>query len=167
VTAGLRRSSGKLGFDRQREPPRKPAKPRRSAGDELRRSLLSAVSHARLRRWPLQRSRCPACAPKMSPSAEDSADWLATMRNSSTSDRMVVNLLDLRALAAGVVKPDLHRCIWRKRRSATMVSIGKAANGFYRSAIDRVKVDVGDAVVMADPGCWKRVLQTDSTTRCV
>jgi two-component system sensor histidine kinase KdpD len=38
-----------------------------------------------------------------------------------------------------------------------LVSIGKGATGFYRSAIDRVKVDVGDAVVMADAGLLERV----------
>ncbi len=38
-----------------------------------------------------------------------------------------------------------------------LVSIGKGATGFYRSSIDRVKVDVGDAVVMADAGLLERV----------
>lgn len=39
-----------------------------------------------------------------------------------------------------------------------LVSIGKGATGFYRSGIDRVKVDVGDAVAMADAGLLERVL---------
>jgi two-component system sensor histidine kinase KdpD len=38
-----------------------------------------------------------------------------------------------------------------------LVSIGKGATGFYRSAIDRVKVDVSDAVAMADAGLLERV----------
>jgi two-component system, OmpR family, sensor histidine kinase KdpD len=57
-----------------------------------------------------------------------------------------------------VVKPDLHTVYLEETTQRALVSIGKGATGFYRSAIDRVKVDVGDAVVMADPGLLERVL---------
>jgi len=62
------------------------------------------------------------------------------------------------ASAAGVVHPDLRRVYLEETMQRALVSIGKGATGFYRSAIDRVKVDVGDAVVMADAGLLERVL---------
>jgi two-component system sensor histidine kinase KdpD len=70
----------------------------------------------------------------------------------------VGNLLDSSRLAAGVIQPELHRVYLEEVVQRALVSIGKGATGFYRSAIDRVKVDVSDAVVMADAGLLERVL---------
>ena len=70
---------------------------------------------------------------------------------------LVGNLLDSSRLAAGVVHPDLRRVYLEEVVQRALISIGKGATGFYRSAIDRVKVDVGDAVVMADAGLLERV----------
>ena len=73
-------------------------------------------------------------------------------------NRLVGNLLDSSRLAAGVVHPDLHRVYLEETVQRALISIGKGATGFSRSAIDRVKVDVGDAVVFADAGLLERVL---------
>jgi two-component system, OmpR family, sensor histidine kinase KdpD len=128
--------------------------------DELRRSLLSAVSHD---------LRTPLAAAKVSVSSlraedvafspEDTAELLATIEESIDQlTALVGNLLDSSRLAAGVVRPDLHRVYLEETVQRALVSIGKGATGFYQPAIDRVKVDVGDAVVMADAGLLERVL---------
>lgn len=71
---------------------------------------------------------------------------------------LVANLLDSSRLAAGVIRPQLRRAYLEEAVQRALVSIGKGATGFYRSGIDRVKVDVGDAVAMADAGLLERVL---------
>ena len=128
--------------------------------DELRRSLLSAVSHDL--RTPLAAAKVAVSslrAEDVAFSAEDTAELLATIEESIDQlTALVGNLLDSSRLAAGVVKPDLHTVYLEETTQRALVSIGKGATGFYRSAIDRVKVDVGDAVVMADPGLLERVL---------
>ena len=128
--------------------------------DELRRSLLSAVSHDL--RTPLAAAKVAVSslrAEDIAFSAEDTAELLATIEESIDQlTALVGNLLDSSRLAAGVVKPDLHTVYLEETTQRALVSIGKGATGFYRSAIDRVKVDVGDAVVMADPGLLERVL---------
>lgn len=128
--------------------------------DELRRSLLSAVSHDL--RTPLAAAKVAVSslrAEDVAFSAEDTAELLATIEESIDQlTALVGNLLDSSRLAAGVVRPDLHRVYLEETVQRALVSIGKGATGFYRSAIDRVKVDVGDAVVMADAGLLERVL---------
>jgi two-component system sensor histidine kinase KdpD len=128
--------------------------------DELRRSLLSAVSHDL--RTPLAAAKVAVSslrAEDVAFSAGDTAELLATIEESIDQlTALVGNLLDSSRLAAGVVKPDLHTVYLEETTQRALVSIGKGATGFYRSAIDRVKVDVGDAVVMADPGLLERVL---------
>ena len=128
--------------------------------DELRRSLLSAVSHDL--RTPLAAAKVAVSslrAEDVAFSAEDTAELLATIEESIDQlTALVGNLLDSSRLAAGVVKPDLHTVYLEETTQRALVGIGKGATGFYRSAIDRVKVDVGDAVVMADPGLLERVL---------
>src|SRR5580693_758934 len=127
--------------------------------DELRRSLLSAVSHDL--RTPLAAARVAVSslrAEDVAFSPEDTAELLATIEESIDQlTALVGNLLDSSRLAAGVVHPDLRRVYLEETVQRALVSIGKGATGFYRSAIDRVKVDVGDAVVMADPGLLERV----------
>ncbi|MDT5221477.1 MAG: two-component system, OmpR family, sensor histidine kinase KdpD [Mycobacterium sp.] len=128
--------------------------------DELRRSLLSAVSHD---------LRTPLAAVKVAVSSlragdvafspADTAELLATIEESIDQlTALVGNLLDSSRLAAGVIRPELHRVYLEEVVQRALVSIGKGATGFHRSAIDRVKVDVSDAVVMADAGLLERVL---------
>ncbi len=128
--------------------------------DELRRSLLSAVSHDL--RTPLAAAKVAVSslrAEDVAFSPEDTAELLATIEESIDQlTALVGNLLDSSRLAAGVIRPDLRRVYLEETVQRALVSIGKGATGFYRSAIDRVKVDVGDAVVMADPGLLERVL---------
>jgi two-component system sensor histidine kinase KdpD len=128
--------------------------------DELRRSLLSAVSHDL--RTPLAAAKVAVSslrAEDVAFSPEDTAELLATIEESIDQlTALVGNLLDSSRLAAGVVRPELHRVYLEETVQRALVSIGKGATGFYRSAIDRVKVDVGDAVVMADAGLLERVL---------
>ncbi|HSS23128.1 MAG TPA: sensor histidine kinase KdpD [Mycobacterium sp.] len=128
--------------------------------DELRRSLLSAVSHDL--RTPLAAAKVAVSslrAEDVAFSPEDTAELLATIEESIDQlTALVGNLLDSSRLAAGVVRPDRHRVYLEETVQRALVSIGKGATGFYRSAIDRVKVDVGDAVVMADAGLLERVL---------
>ncbi|MGH3968934.1 MAG: sensor histidine kinase, partial [Mycobacterium sp.] len=71
---------------------------------------------------------------------------------------LVGNLLDSSRLAAGVVQPTLQRVYLEEAVQRALISIGKGATGFLRSGIDRVKVDVGGAVAMADAGLLERVL---------
>lgn len=128
--------------------------------DELRRSLLSAVSHDL--RTPLAAAKVAVSslrADDVAFSPEDTAELLATIEESIDQlTALVGNLLDSSRLAAGVIHPELHRVYLEETVQRALVSIGKGATGFYRSAIDRVKVDVGDAVVMADAGLLERVL---------
>jgi len=127
--------------------------------DELRRSLLSAVSHDL--RTPLAAAKVAVSslrAEDVAFSPEDTAELLATIEESIDQlTALVGNLLDSSRLAAGVVHPDLRRVYLEETVQRALVSIGKGATGFYRSAIDRVKVDVGDAVAMADAGLLERV----------
>jgi two-component system sensor histidine kinase KdpD len=128
--------------------------------DELRRSLLSAVSHDL--RTPLAAAKVAVSslrAEDVAFSPEDTAELLATIEESIDQlTALVGNLLDSSRLAAGVVRPDLRRVYLEETVQRSLVSVGKGATGFYRPAIDRVKVDVGDAVVMADAGLLERVL---------
>ncbi len=128
--------------------------------DELRRSLLSAVSHDL--RTPLAAVKVAVSslrAEDIAFSPEDTAELLATIEESIDQlTALVGNLLDSSRLAAGVVHPELHRVYLEETVQRALVSIGKGATGFYRSSIDRVKVDVGDAVVLADAGLLERVL---------
>ncbi|SPM35319.1 K+-sensing histidine kinase KdpD [Mycobacterium rhizamassiliense] len=128
--------------------------------DELRRSLLSAVSHDL--RTPLAAAKVAVSslrAEDVAFSPQDTAELLATIEESIDQlTALVGNLLDSSRLAAGAVRPDLRRVYLEETVQRALVSIGKGATGFYRSAIDRVKVDVGDAVAMADAGLLERVL---------
>lgn len=128
--------------------------------DELRRSLLSAVSHDL--RTPLAAAKVAVSslrAEDVAFSATDTAELLATIEESIDQlTALVGNLLDSSRLAAGVIHPELSRVYLEEIVQRALVSIGKGATGFFRSAIDRVKVDVGDAMVMGDAGLLERVL---------
>ena len=87
--------------------------------DELRRSLLSAVSHDL--RTPLAAAKAAVSSLRSDDvdfSAEDTAELLATVEESIDQlTALVGNLLDSSRLAAGVVRPELRRVTWRKRCS--------------------------------------------------
>jgi two-component system sensor histidine kinase KdpD len=128
--------------------------------DELRRSLLSAVSHDL--RTPLAAAKAAVSslrADDVGFSPEDTAELLATIEESIDQlTALVGNLLDSSRLAAGVVQPNLNRVYLEEVVQRALVSISKGATGFGRGGIDRVKVEVGDAVTMADAGLLERVL---------
>ena len=129
--------------------------------DELRRSLLSAVSHDL--RTPLAAAKAAVSSLRSSDvdfSAEDTAELLATIEESIDQlTALVGNLLDSSRLAAGVVRPELRRVYLEETVQRALLGISKGVTGFRpRTGIDRVKVEVGDAVVMADSGLLERVL---------
>jgi two-component system sensor histidine kinase KdpD len=131
-----------------------------SQADELRRSLLSAVSHDL--RTPLAGAKAAVSSLRSADvdfSAEDTAELLATIEESIDQlTALVGNLLDSSRLAAGVVRPELRRVYLEETVQRVLLGISKGITGFRRRGIDRVKVDVADAVVMADSGLLERVL---------
>jgi two-component system, OmpR family, sensor histidine kinase KdpD len=128
--------------------------------DELRRSLLSAVSHDL--RTPLAAAKAAVSSLRSNDvdfSAEDTAELLATIEESLDAlTALVGNLLDSSRLAAGVVRPELQRVYLEETVQRALLGISKGVTGFRRQGLDRVKVDVDDAVVMADSGLLERVL---------
>jgi len=128
--------------------------------DGLRRSLLSAVSHDL--RTPLAAAKAAVSSLRSNDvdfSAEDTAELLATIEESIDAlTGLVGNLLDSSRLAAGVLRPELQRVYLEETVQRALLGISKGATGFRRQGLDRVKVDVDDAVVMADPGLLERVL---------
>jgi two-component system sensor histidine kinase KdpD len=128
--------------------------------DELRRSLLSAVSHDL--RTPLAAAKAAVSSLRSNDvdfSAEDTAELLATIEESiDTLTALVGNLLDSSRLAAGVLRPELRRVYLEETVQRALLGISKGITGFRRQGLDRVKVEVGDAVVMADSGLLERVL---------
>ena len=128
--------------------------------DELRRSLLSAVSHDL--RTPLAAAKAAVSSLRSDDidfSAEDTAELLATIEESIDQlTALVGNLLDSSRLAAGVVRPELRPVYLEETVPLALLGISKGTIGHHRQEIDRVKVEVDDAVVMADSGLLERVL---------
>jgi two-component system sensor histidine kinase KdpD len=128
--------------------------------DELRRSLLSAVSHDL--RTPLAAAKAAVSSLRSDDvdfSAEDTAELYATIEESIDQlTSLVGNLLDSSRLAAGVLRPELRRVYLEETVQRALLGISKGITGFRRQGLDRVKVDVDDAVVMADSGLLERVL---------
>ena len=128
--------------------------------DELRRSLLSAVSHDL--RTPLAAAKAAVSSLRSDEvdfSAEDTAELLATIEESIDQlTALVGNLLDSSRLAAGVLRPELRRVYLEETVQRALLGIRKGITGFRRRGVDQVKVDVDDAVVMADSGLLERVL---------
>jgi two-component system sensor histidine kinase KdpD len=102
-------------------------------------------------------------------SEEDTAELLATVEESIDQlTALVGNLLDSSRLAAGVVRPELRRTYLEETVQRALLGISKGATGFGSAGVatrgktpvglDRVKVEVGDAVAMADSGLLERVL---------
>ena len=123
--------------------------------DELRRSLLSAVSHDL--RTPLAAAKAAVSslrADDVGFSPEDTAELLATVEESVDQlTALVGNLLDSSRLTAGVVRPELRRVYLEEAVHRAIVGIRHTATG-----PDRIKVEVGDTAVMADSGLLDRVL---------
>jgi two-component system sensor histidine kinase KdpD len=128
--------------------------------DELRRSLLSAVSHDL--RTPLAGAKAAVSSLRSDDigfSEEDTAELLATVEESVDQlTALVDNLLDSSRLAAGVVHPELKRVYLEEVVQRALLSIGRGSTGFAALRLDRVKIDVGDAVALADAGLLERVL---------
>ncbi|BBZ22122.1 sensor histidine kinase [Mycolicibacter hiberniae] len=128
--------------------------------DELRRSLLSAVSHDL--RTPLAAAKAAVSslrADDVDFSPADTAELLATVEESIDQlTDLVGNLLDSSRLAAGVVRPELTKVYLEEVVQRALVGIGKRSNTFGRAGVDQVKVDVGATVAMADAGLLERVL---------
>jgi two-component system, OmpR family, sensor histidine kinase KdpD len=131
-----------------------------SQADELRRSLLSAVSHDL--RTPLAAAKAAVSSLRSDDvdfSAEDTSELLATVEESIDQlTALVGNLLDSSRLAAGVLKPEMRRVYLEETVQRALLGISKGLTGFRRRGLDRVKVEVGDAVVTADGGLLERVL---------
>jgi len=149
------------GLVRQRELAEEAGKAEAIAqADELRRSLLSAVSHDL--RTPLAAAKAAVSSLRSNDidfSAEDTAELLATIEESIDQlTALVGNLLDSSRLAAGVLRPELRRVYLEETVQRALLGISKGVTGFRRQGVDRVKVDVGDAVAMADAGLLERVL---------
>jgi two-component system sensor histidine kinase KdpD len=161
------------GLVRQRELTEEAGKAEAIAqADELRRALLSAVSHDL--RTPLAGAKAAVSSLRSDDvgfSPEDTAELLATVEESIDQlTALVGNLLDSSRLAAGVVRPELRRTYLEETVQRALLGISKGATGFGSAGrseanwgkpppgLDRVKVEVGDAVVMADSGLLERVL---------
>lgn len=144
------------GLVRQRELTEEAGRAEAIAGaDELRRSLLSAVSHDL--RTPLAAAKAAVSslrADDVGFSPEDTAELLATVEESIDQlTGLVGNLLDSSRLAAGVVRPDLRPVFLDEVVHRAIVGIPRGTTG-----LDRITVDVGDAAVLADLGLLERVL---------
>lgn len=128
--------------------------------DELRRSLLSAVSHDL--RTPLAAAKAAVSSLRSDDigfSEEDTAELLATIEESIDQlTALVDNLLDSSRLTAGVLRPQLKRVYLEEVVQRALLSISRGATGFGPRGLDRIKVDVDDGVVMADAGLLERVI---------
>ena len=95
--------------------------------DELRRSLLSAVSHDL--RTPLAGAKAAVSSLRSDDvdfSAEDTAELLATVEESIDQlTALVGNLLDSSRLAAGVVRPELRRVYLEETVQRALLGISK------------------------------------------
>ncbi len=127
---------------------------------ELRRLLLSALGHDL--RTPLTAAKAAVSSLRAGDvwfSPEDTAELLATVEESIDQlTALVANLLDSSRLAAGVVRPQLSEVYLEEVVQRALVGIGKRTTVFGRGSLDRVKVEVGGTIAMADAGLLERVL---------
>jgi two-component system sensor histidine kinase KdpD len=127
--------------------------------DELRRSLLSAVSHDL--RTPLAAAKAAVSSLRSGDvafSPQDTAELLATVEESVDQlTALVGNLLDSSRLAAGVVQPQLRNVYVEEVVQRSLLGISTGSTGFRRR-LERVKVEVDDSVALADAGLLERAL---------
>ncbi|ALG86060.1 sensor histidine kinase [Gordonia phthalatica] len=120
--------------------------------DELRRALLSAVSHDL--RTPLAAAKAAASSlrsPDVTFNEEDTAELLATVEESVDQlSSLVGNLLDSSRLAAGVVRPHLTRTYL-----AEVIHRAGAAAG---QGSPDIVVDIGCDWALTDAGLLERAL---------
>ena len=129
--------------------------------DELRRSLLSAVSHDL--RTPLAAAKAAVSSLRSDDvgfSPEDTAELLATVEESVDQlTALVGNLLDSSRLAAGVVRPELRRVYLEEVVPRALLGIPRAATGFGGSGSrpgqggGRRRRRAGRSGTAGD-GCW-------------
>ena len=128
--------------------------------NELRRSLLSAVSHELA--TPLAAAKAAVSSlrtadVKISP---DTAESAATIEESI--DRLTAlagNLSDSSRLAAEVIRPELRRVHLEEVVQNAILKVGRGATGLHRAGLDRIKLEVDDAAAaIADSGLLERVL---------
>ncbi|MFC4126527.1 sensor histidine kinase [Nocardia rhizosphaerae] len=128
--------------------------------DRLRRALLSAVSHDL--RTPLAGAKAAVSSLRSDEiefSAADTAELLEAIEESVDQlTALVGNLLDSSRLAVGVVTPQARQVYMDEAVHRALVSVGMGTRGLRRSAMDRVKVEVGEVAVLADSGLLERVL---------
>jgi two-component system, OmpR family, sensor histidine kinase KdpD len=128
--------------------------------NELRRSLLSAVSHGL--RSPLVAAKAAASRLRSADvriSPEDAAEAPTTIEESI--DRLTAlagNLSDSSRLAAEVVRPELHRVDLEEVVQNAILKVGRGATGLHHAGLDRIKVEVGDAAAIADSELLERAL---------
>ncbi|GAB4584379.1 ATP-binding protein [Nocardia sp. IFM 10818] len=126
--------------------------------DKLRRALLSAVSHDL--RTPLAGAKAAVSSLRSDDvefSPEDTAELLETIEESVDQlTALVGNLLDSSRLMVGVVKPQMRRVYLDEVVHRALMGMG--TRGLRRTAMDRVKVEVGTVSVHADQGLLERVL---------
>ncbi|WAC57000.1 sensor histidine kinase [Gordonia sp. SL306] len=123
--------------------------------DELRRALLSAVSHDL--RTPLAAAKAAVSSLRSTDvtfSAEDTSELLATVEESVDQlAALVGNLLDSSRLAAGAVRPELHRTYLAEVVHRAMAAV-------YRRDPDspNVAVELEQAWAYTDAGLLERAL---------
>jgi two-component system sensor histidine kinase KdpD len=131
-----------------------------AAADELRRALLSAVSHDL--RTPLAAAKAAVSSLRgddITFSPEDTAELLATVEESVDQlTGLVGNLLDSSRLAAGAVRPQLRQVYLEEAVNRALVSVGMGVRGIRHDGLHRVKVNVGALTVRADAGLLERVI---------
>ena len=124
--------------------------------DNLRRSLLSAVSHDL--RTPLAAVKAGVSSlrsPDVEFSPEDTAELLAGVEESTDQlSALVANLLDSSRLAAGVVRPQVREVSCEEVVHRALVGVPQ----HERVQVDLTSVAEPLPTVLADPGLLERVL---------